>query len=55
MLTSHHGNVEAAYTELNKSQLKPFLMRIWGPPQTNDNDSADFTKLAHGTFTNNAC
>ncbi|XP_073986313.1 linear Ubiquitin E3 ligase isoform X3 [Rhodnius prolixus] len=47
MLTSHHGNVEAAYTELNKSQLKPFLMRIWGPPQTNDNDSADFTKLAH--------
>ena len=30
MLTAHEGNVEAAFQELNKAQLKPFLMRIWG-------------------------
>ncbi|KAK9511230.1 hypothetical protein O3M35_005827 [Rhynocoris fuscipes] len=44
MLTAHHGNLEDAYTELNKSQLKPFLMRIWGPPQSSNHDNADFTK-----------
>lgn len=32
-LTANHGNVEAAYLDLNRTQLKPFLMRIWGPPQ----------------------
>ena len=30
MLTAHEGNVDAAFQELNKAQLKPFLMRIWG-------------------------
>ena len=30
VLTSHQGNVDAAFQELNKAQLKPFLMRIWG-------------------------
>ena len=30
MLTANQGNVEAAFQELNKVQLKPFLMRIWG-------------------------
>merc|ERR1719474_111654 len=30
MLTAHNGNVEAAFQELNKAQLKPFLLRIWG-------------------------
>lgn len=29
-LTANHGNLEAAYVELSKAQLKPFLMRIWG-------------------------
>ncbi|XP_024082766.1 uncharacterized protein LOC106665625 isoform X4 [Cimex lectularius] len=47
VLTANHGNLEAAYMELSKSQLKPFLMRIWGPPQGTDNESGDFTKLAH--------
>lgn len=42
VLTANHGNLDAAYSELNKSQLKPFLMRIWGPPQGSDNDSANF-------------
>ena len=32
-LTANHGSVEAAYLDLNRTQLKPFLMRIWGPPQ----------------------
>jgi len=26
----NQGNVEAAFQELNKATLKPFLMRIWG-------------------------
>jgi hypothetical protein len=43
-LTANHGNMEAAFIELSKSQLKPFLMRIWGPPQGADNDSGDPTK-----------
>ena len=30
VLTAHQGNTEAAFQELNKVQLKPFLMRIWG-------------------------
>ena len=30
VLTANQGNVEAAFQELNKVQLKPFLMRIWG-------------------------
>ncbi|XP_014280766.1 E3 ubiquitin-protein ligase lubel isoform X2 [Halyomorpha halys] len=48
VLTANHGNLEEAYKELNKNQLKPFLMRIWGPPQGADNDDGDITKLAHG-------
>ncbi|EAT37920.1 AAEL010147-PA, partial [Aedes aegypti] len=39
-LTAHHGNLELAMVELSKTQLKPFLMRIWGPPNGADNDSA---------------
>ncbi len=34
-LTANHGNLDAAYIELSKAQLKPFLMRIW------NNDSSD--------------
>lgn len=29
-LETHDGNVDAAFLELNKSQLQPFMMRIWG-------------------------
>ncbi|XP_017774762.1 PREDICTED: uncharacterized protein LOC108561373 isoform X2 [Nicrophorus vespilloides] len=40
VLTAHHGDIEAAYLELSKTQLKPFLMRIYGPPATgNDNEA----------------
>ncbi|XP_059617781.1 E3 ubiquitin-protein ligase lubel-like [Phlebotomus argentipes] len=38
-LTAHHGNIELALVELGKSQLKPFLMRIWGPPAGAENES----------------
>jgi hypothetical protein len=38
-LTANHGNLDAAYVELSKAQLKPFLMRIWGPPSGLDNDA----------------
>uniref|UniRef100_A0A182T2W6 E3 ubiquitin-protein ligase RNF31 UBA-like domain-containing protein n=1 Tax=Anopheles maculatus TaxID=74869 RepID=A0A182T2W6_9DIPT len=40
-LTAHHGNLELALVELSKTQLKPFLMRIWGPPSGADNDSGN--------------
>lgn len=45
VLTANHGNVESAFVELNKTQLKPFLMRIWGPPQGLDNDCGDVSRL----------
>ncbi|XP_062545752.1 E3 ubiquitin-protein ligase lubel isoform X2 [Armigeres subalbatus] len=40
-LTAHHGNMDLAMVELSKTQLKPFLMRIWGPPNGADNDSGN--------------
>lgn len=39
-LTAHKGNVDMALVELGKTQLKPFLMRIWGPPSV-DNESGN--------------
>uniref|UniRef100_A0AAG5DTU1 RBR-type E3 ubiquitin transferase n=1 Tax=Anopheles atroparvus TaxID=41427 RepID=A0AAG5DTU1_ANOAO len=44
-LTAHHGNLEQAMVELSKTQLKPFLMRIWGPPNGADNDSGNLPLL----------
>ncbi|CRK97753.1 CLUMA_CG011133, isoform A [Clunio marinus] len=41
-LTAHHGNIELALIELNKTQLKPFLMKIWGPPSGVDNESGNY-------------
>lgn len=41
-LTAHHGNMELALIELNKTQLKPFLMKIWGPPSGVDNESGNY-------------
>nr|CAD7452493.1 unnamed protein product [Timema tahoe] len=41
VLTANHGNMEAAYLDLSKTQLKPFLMRIWGPPAGTDNESGN--------------
>ncbi|XP_030381211.1 microtubule-associated protein futsch isoform X2 [Scaptodrosophila lebanonensis] len=38
-LTAHQGNLDQALLELNRTQLKPFLMRIWGSPNGVDNES----------------
>merc|ERR1719195_2002417 len=38
MLTAHEGNVDAAFQELNKAQLKPFLMRIWGQQESDNKE-----------------
>ncbi|XP_017024060.1 E3 ubiquitin-protein ligase lubel isoform X1 [Drosophila kikkawai] len=42
-LTGHQGNVEQALLELNRTQLKPFLMRIWGSPNGVENESGAAT------------
>lgn len=41
VLTANHGDLEAAYNELSKTQLKPFLMRIWGPPVGTENEAGN--------------
>ncbi|KAG5896886.1 hypothetical protein JTB14_033524 [Gonioctena quinquepunctata] len=41
VLTANHGDLEAAYNELGKTQLKPFLMRIWGPPVGTENEAGN--------------
>lgn len=41
VLTANHGDLESAYTELSKTQLKPFLMRIWGPPVGTENEAGN--------------
>lgn len=38
-LTAHQGNMEMALMDLGNSQLKPFLMRIWGSPGGVENES----------------
>merc|ERR1719499_2372123 len=50
MLTAHEGNVDAAFQELNKAQLKPFLMRIWGQAE-NAEGSSEATNNAEETST----
>ncbi|XP_023248282.1 uncharacterized protein LOC106642482 [Copidosoma floridanum] len=39
-LDNNAGNEESALLELQKDQLKPFLMRIWGPPAGVENEEA---------------
>ncbi|XP_060517510.1 E3 ubiquitin-protein ligase lubel-like isoform X3 [Cylas formicarius] len=41
VLTTNHGDLEAAYNELSKTQIKPFLMRIWGPPTGTENEAGN--------------
>ncbi|XP_030754545.1 uncharacterized protein LOC115881269 isoform X2 [Sitophilus oryzae] len=41
VLTTNHGDLEAAYSELNRTQIKPFLMRIWGPPTGVENEAGN--------------
>lgn len=38
-LTQHQGNVDLALNELNRSQLKPFLLKIFGSPSGAENQS----------------
>ncbi|XP_023720701.1 uncharacterized protein LOC111871673 isoform X6 [Cryptotermes secundus] len=52
VLTANHGNTEAAYLELSKTQLKPFLMRIWGPPNGTENESGNINAENTGVNTN---
>lgn len=33
--------MESAFNELSKTQLKPFLMRIWGPPVGTENEAGN--------------
>uniref|UniRef100_A0A1A9W5H4 Uncharacterized protein n=1 Tax=Glossina brevipalpis TaxID=37001 RepID=A0A1A9W5H4_9MUSC len=39
-LTIHQGNEEVALMDLSRTQLKPFLMRIWGSPGGVENESS---------------
>ncbi|XP_024937469.1 uncharacterized protein LOC107264399 isoform X2 [Cephus cinctus] len=39
-LDNNAGSEDAALLELQKNQLKPFLMRIWGPPVGVENEEA---------------
>lgn len=32
-LETNDGDADAAFLEVNKSQLQPFLMKIWNPLQ----------------------
>lgn len=41
VLTANHGDLDAAYSELSKTQIKPFLMRIWGPPTGTENEAGN--------------
>lgn len=41
VLTANHGDLENAFNELSKTQLKPFLMRIWGPPVGTENEAGN--------------
>jgi hypothetical protein len=35
-LTANEGNYEGAFQELNKLQLQPFLMRVWGQADSSE-------------------
>lgn len=48
-LTAHKGNLDMALVELGKTQLKPFLMRIWGPPAGVDNESGNVMEIDGAT------
>lgn len=39
-LDNNAGIEDATLLELQKNQLKPFLMRIWGPPVGVENEEA---------------
>ena len=51
VLTANQGNVEAAFQELNKVQLKPFLMRFWGQGDNGEVTSGQLPDEKQGTGT----
>ena len=52
VLTAHQGHVEAAFQELNKAQLKPFLMRIWGQAEPGEVESGQDVPVEESTQPN---
>lgn len=49
-LTTYNGNVEQALAELNRVQLKPFLLKILGSPAGEDNQEANNLEVVHNNF-----
>lgn len=46
-LTAHQGSVDLALMDLAKSkQIRPFMMKVWGPPTGVENDSGNRMELA---------
>lgn len=46
-LTAHQGNVDLALMDLAKSKhIKPFSMKVWGPPTGVENESGNMMELA---------
>ncbi|XP_043260661.1 E3 ubiquitin-protein ligase lubel isoform X2 [Colletes gigas] len=54
-LENNDGAEDAALFELQKNQLKPFLMRIWGPPVGVENDEAAPREDAAGAVGGGTC
>ena len=52
-LTAHDGNLDLAFQELNKLQLRPFLMRIWGQGDSGDVASGTPTAGGEGAVASN--
>ena len=51
MFIAFKGNVEAAFQELNKATLKPFLIRIWGQAEPGEVSSGVNVTREKGTTT----
>lgn len=46
-LTAHQGSLDLAIMDLAKSkQIRPFMMKVWGPPTGVENDSGNRMELA---------
>lgn len=46
-LTAHQGSVDLALMDLAKSkQIRPFMMKVWGPPMGVENESGNRMELA---------
>lgn len=51
-LSDNNGNMELSLLDLEKAQLKPFLMRVWGTSNGTENESGSFLESqANSNFT----